>query len=388
MTPTAGTVTDFAAAAIVLDTAGSPHDLFGPTPTDGNLTEATRRYRGLARLIHPDVAPDRPVAQRLFVRLGELWAQYTALVGTGSPVTVTTRRGTLSAGRLLARGDLAHVYAADYQPHATTGDAQSTVWKVARHPRHNDLLNAEAQALRRLTTWGDLRFAAYVPTLLDAFTHEQAGSGMRRRTTVQRRLDGYVSLAQLIDAFPGGIDARDTAWMWRRLLVGLGHAHRAGVVHGAVVPEHVLIHPEEHGLVLIDWCHAINTATTPGARVTALVTTWRSLYPPEVLNRQAATPATDIFMASQVMALLMNDRMPRPMRAFIAGCTSANPLGRPQDAWALQHELDELLARLYGPRRFRPFHLPADMPRTGRRAPTTPPTRATGDPGTPRKQED
>jgi hypothetical protein len=32
---------------------------------------------------------------------------------------------------------------------------------------------------------------------------------------------------------------------------------------------------------------------------------------------------------------------------------------RPQDAWHLLGELDELLDDLYGPRRFRPFAMPA-----------------------------
>jgi serine/threonine protein kinase len=288
--------------------------------------------------------------------------------------------------RLMARGDAANVYAVHYRPRDTI-DAQRAVWKVARHPRHNDLLEAEANALRRLASHGDRRFAAYAPTLLDSFTTEQAATGMRRRTTVLGRLGGFVSLAQLVAANPGGVDARAAAWMWRRLLVALGHAHRAGIVHGAVVPEHVLIHPEEHGLVLIDWCYAVDTATTSGARITALVTARQDLYPPEVTNRQAATPATDIFMASQVMALLMRGRTPRPMRSLIAGCTGASAPARPQDAWALQQELDELLTLMYGPRRFRPFHVPADMPRTGRPAPTTP-TGATRDPGAPHTQED
>ncbi len=387
MTATAGRVADFAAAATLLDAATDPAGVFGPIPQEGDLADATRLYRRLARLVHPDLAVDTGRAHRLFARLGELYQQHTALAGSSAPLTVSSRRGTLSVGPLLARGDLANVYAADYVAAGTRGHAgaaDAAVWRVARRPRHNDLLEAEAHALRRLATHGDPWFAAYVPSLLDAFTHRQTGSGVHRRTTVLRRLDGFVSLAQLIDAFPGGVDPRDAAWMWRRLLVALGHAHRIGIVHGAVVPEHVLIHPDQHGLVLIDWCYAIDTATTPGTHITALVTARRSMYPPEVLSKRPATAATDVYMASRVMALLMGDRMPRSMWTFITGCTGANPLGRPQDAWALQHELDELLAQLYGPRRFRPLHVPADLPPTGQPAETTP-TWGTGDPGTPHR---
>ena len=78
--------------------------------------------------------------------------------------------------------------------------------------------------------------------------------------------------------------------MWRRLLVGLGWAHRAGVVHGAVLPEHVLIHPAEHGLVLVDWCYSV----APGERIPALVAKHRDGLPagggrPEAGRRRPPT---------------------------------------------------------------------------------------------------
>jgi hypothetical protein len=138
--------------------------------------------------------------------------------------------------------------------------------------------------------------------------------------------------------------------MWRRLLVGLGWAHRAGVVHGAVLPAHILIHPAEHGLALVDWCYSV----TPGERIPAVVSEFRDLYPPEVPARQAAGPATDIFLATAVISQIIDDP-PAAMRRFADGCLYDAPRMRPQDAWHLLAELDELLENLYGPRKFRPF---------------------------------
>ncbi|HKA67854.1 MAG TPA: molecular chaperone DnaJ [Actinomycetes bacterium] len=384
---------DFDSAAAILDAAANPIDLFGPIAADGNLTGAIHRYRRLARLVHPDVAPDAARAHALFARLSQLYAQFTT--ATTTRVTVRTGRGTVSVGPLLAQGDIANVYAADHaHPRrgsgAPTGVPTATVpavWKVTRDPRHNDLIEAEAHALGRIASHGDPRFAPYLPQLLDAFTHRQADTGIHRRTTVLQRIDGFVSFAQLLDTFPGGLDPRDAAWMWRRLLVAIGTAHRAGIVHGAVVPEHVFVEPDEHGLVLVDWCYAVDTACYPGAPITAVVTARRMLYPSEVFAKQSATAATDIYLASRLMALLMGQRTPKPMQAFIAGCTRTNPAGRPSDAWALLEELDELLHRMYGPRRFRPFHLPADLPRSGHSVPATT-TTATGDPGTAHQKED
>jgi hypothetical protein len=59
------------------------------------------------------------------------------------------------------------------------------------------------------------------------------------------------------------------------------------------------------------------------------------------------------------MAGLIGGRAPARLAAFARGCLLASPGRRPQDAWRLLTELDELLERPYGPRRFRPFAMPA-----------------------------
>jgi hypothetical protein len=55
------------------------------------------------------------------------------------------------------------------------------------------------------------------------------------------------------------------------------------------------------------------------------------------------------------MLRLLAGQLPGPLGAFAAGCLLVNPRRRPDDAWALLRELDEVLERVYGPRRFRPF---------------------------------
>jgi hypothetical protein len=56
---------------------------------------------------------------------------------------------------------------------------------------------------------------------------------------------------------------------------------------------------------------------------------------------------------------LMAGRAPKQLAAFAHGCTLPGPARRPQDAWRLLGELDDVLDRLYGPRKFRPFAMPA-----------------------------
>jgi serine/threonine protein kinase len=332
-------------------------DLFGE---DG--AEAARRYRRLARLVHPDATGGRTCDA--FVRLNALWRTYNR----GDATTITTRRHTYRLAGDPVGGDLAELYPARPEPvrdGATTSrlsDGPGVLVKMPRDPRDGDLLEREAVALRQLPKDGDGRFLPYVPRLVESFRHRDAATGMQRQVNVVAALDGFHSLAEVERAYPDGVDPRDAAWMWRRLLAGLGFAHRAGVLHGAVLPDHVLIHPEEHGLVLVDWCYSVPGCyahVDPSGRVPAMVDRYAGWYPPEVPGRRTASPATDIFMATRCMTGLMGDKAPKAMRSFARGCTLPAQNRRPADAWRLLAELDELLERLYGPRRFRPFHLPA-----------------------------
>ncbi|MFI0444843.1 molecular chaperone DnaJ [Actinomadura sp. 6N118] len=341
-----------------LDRVRTPADLFG-----ADATEAARTYRRLARLVHPDATGGR--TRDAFTRLNALWRTYKLNdANLNGAATMRTRRHSYRLGGVKAEGDLANLYAASYD------GARPAIVKLPRDPRDSDLVEREAVALRQLPEDGDERFRAYVPRLIETFRHRDAATGEQRQVNAMAALDGFHSLADVRAAHPGGVDPRDAAWMWRRLLVALGFAHRAGVLHGAVLPDHVLIHPEKHGLVLVDWCYSVpgcySYADATG-RVPAMVDRYAAWYPPEVPARQRASAATDIFMATRCMTELMGGAdqagtAPKPMRLFAKGCLLTSQKRRPDDAWKLLDEFDELLERLYGPRRFRPFHMPDPTP--------------------------
>jgi hypothetical protein len=318
--------------------ARTPQDLFG----DG---EPVRCYRRLARLVHPDRvdAAERAPAAAAFVRLTQLWQ-------AGQPVL-------LGGYRLAARrhvGDIADLFDA--------GDERLV--KIPRDPSNNDLMEREARALRALAEYGDPRFLPYVPRPVDTLRHRDSATGALRRINVVASAAGLHSLLEVRRAYPDGLDPRDAAWIWRRLLVALGFAHRAGVVHGAVLPPHVLVQPAEHGLVLVDWCYSVSGGKAaaaerlgPGQPIPALVPSFVDWYPAEVHRREPAGPGTDIAMAARCLTDLMGTRVPPPLAAFAAGCTLPARRQRPNDAWRLLAELDDVLERLYGRRVFRPFTL-------------------------------
>ncbi|WNV86322.1 adenylate cyclase [Umezawaea sp. Da 62-37] len=321
-----------------VERATSPTDLFGPPTTDADLRkEAQRRYRGLAAVLHPDVVGPADVrahaASAELTRLHHEWRQATS-------VELRTATGTYRVGAPHAVGSVANVYRTD----------GPRVVKVVRNAALNPLLHAEWQALRELRKFTNREpwLRPYYPRITDC--SGDVARGDRAFTVLEPLVDGFVTLAEVKRAFPNGLDGRDYAWMHRRLLRAVAGAHRIGLVHGAISADNVLIHPEQHGVVLVGWSFAVET----GQRL--LATSKAIDYPPEVRDGSPVTTATDVHMAHALMLELLGRDETR-QRAFATGCMQDNPTRRP-DAVDLMGEYDELLDELHGARVFRPFALP------------------------------
>ncbi|MEJ2858382.1 MULTISPECIES: adenylate cyclase [unclassified Saccharothrix] len=312
-----------------------PTRLFGP-PHPDRRKDAQRLYRALATALHPDrVGPDDTRAHRASADLTRLYHDWRR----AEPVTLRTPRGTYRLADLHAVGSVANLYRTDGRH----------VVKLVRNPALNPLLHAEWHALRTLARFTDEHrwLKPYYPTLHDT---GDVGRGERAFTVLDPLVDGFVTLTDVKTAYPRGLDGRDYAWMHRRLLRALAGAHRAGLVHGAVTADNVLVHPRQHGIVLIGWSFAVETGQPP------LALDRTTTYPPETTRKQPLTPAADVHMAHQLMLDLLSAGETR-QRTFARGCMQDDPTARP-DAADLLDEYDQLLEDLYGARTFRPFALP------------------------------
>jgi hypothetical protein len=339
---TAATAMTGAAAIALIEAAKGPRDIFGDVLDDerdaradtAHADHAHQVYRRLARLIHPDATASDKRATGAFRKLSALWQQYRA--GTGDVV---------------AAGDIANLL-----PAPAPQPGKAALLKLARDPADGDLIAREAAALRWLAANGDRQYLPYVPKLFGTRRYADSATGGIRRGNVLERLDGFIGLDKVADRFPAGLDPRDVAWIWRRVLVAIGLAHRAGLIHGAVLPPHLMIAPHEHGLTLVDWCYSCggpNPANLPAA-----VARYRDWYPPELSAGYAPGPDLDIYLATKTMLALIASPVPAPLAAFAAGCTLASQRRRPADAWDLLREFDDLIERMWGPRAFRPFPSP------------------------------
>lgn len=359
-----------AGAVVVEDLFG---DLGAATTPAGRLAALALAFRRIARVVHPDRQPSSRAsrAHEAFVRATRLRdaAEEAIRLGTYGerrppaadvPQIITTLTRSYALSRLVARGDLCDLYACSYE---TRDGRERAILKIVSREGDGDLLENEANVLRRLFPAGraEEKFLRYLPRLVDSFVLRDADEGTRRslderRVVVLPHFDEHVSLTAVRTAHPRGLDFRDVVWMLKRLLVALGFIHRRGLVHGAIVPPHVLVHPVDHGARLIDWCYAVFS----GQRVRALSVAHRDLYAPEVTAKEPATAGTDIYMAARCALLMMGDTsVPTALRRFLETCLAASPRRRPDDAWKLHDELEELLERLVGRPKYRRLAMPS-----------------------------
>lgn len=363
---------DLQVAADKLTAANDYTDIFGTNPatTVKQVGEAFRRF---SRILHPDQysGTDAEMAASAMAALTKFKADADAAHADGRfghvPVVISTKHGRHVVGQKLAAGDITDLFKTD------TG-----LLKVARSARDNDLLAAEATTLKTLHSF-DNALTRHYPQLVDTFIYRADAPRTQRRANVVTWVDGP-DLVQIREAFPTGVDPRHVAWIWRRLLMALGFAHDCGVLHGAVLPPHIMILPEHHGVILVDWCYSTQLPIPGGdvavARlicappIKAILPDYRTWYPEEVTDKKPPSPATDIVMAARTMIWLLggdpttgqlSNSVPRGMRAWFKGCLQTKQSMRPDDAGKLLAEFDELLERIgepYHPRRWIDFVVP------------------------------
>lgn len=179
-------------------------------------------------------------------------------------------------------------------------------------PGHTRILRDEAMAV-----W-DFRHFSF-PAVRDLIELDDGGLVL-----VMSFIPGH-TLAQLVEMKGALHPEYDVAWIVERLLNALMYAHYHGVVHGDVKPHNVIIQPEDHTVVLVDFGLA---QVKPKADTESIGYT--PLYaPPEEEAGEPLVPESDLYSLGMTMIYLLGGgedavrdcqvpkSTPAPMRAFI-----------------------------------------------------------------------
>ena len=231
-------------------------------------------------------------------------------------------------------------------------------FKVARDPVSNGAVAREAEVLRHLQAAdAQGRFTPFVPAVVESFGYvgdrsepPRHANVLRLHPDVRSPADDLFTLAEVKGAHPGGLDAKDVAWIWRRLLTALGFALTHGVAHGAVLPPHVLVDPADHKLFLIGW----SSATLPGRPPVSVPPAVPAAYRAWVSVDPRPSAAADVRLGARSMADLLAPGADEAVVRHLDRCGRLT-VGHP---WHVRDEFDQLIQALWGPRQFRPLTMP------------------------------
>jgi len=275
------------------------------------------------------------------------------------------------AGRLVSRGDYCDYFETD-------ADGVPCILKVVSHRDDSDLLDIEAEILREL--WvspvkGAEHFTKYLPRLV-AGTQLSDGRAVNVLASGHGVFSDFVSLEEIYQAFPNGLSPRHMVWMANRMFEILSWLQRNGVVHGGVLPMHIMYWPDiySHGGMLWNWCQATRIAKRQ--KLPVKVAGYEAWYPSGMLGERPPMPADDTIMLVRCMIKVLGgdpltgelpdrayndepDKDPKPLFELLQSVLTKTGIPRFPNTDDFRREFNRMTKQVYGPKKFIPFTMPA-----------------------------
>lgn len=393
MTPTV-IPTTFSGACTLIRNARMPESLFG-TLTGLEKTkerqEAAERlrtiFRKLAFLVHPDKNPASPAAsETAFRKLESLRARAEALIGAAGPpqeepdtftsVSFATPKHSYVLTGVCHEGGTATLFKGVV---SRKGAVDKVFVKVPHSADDNDLMEREARSLALLQKKAkglgadakgrelSLAFLSHFPPFLESLQLEEPNAAKKKTVNTFLKVPdhetGWYSLEAIRGQYPQGVSTRIATFIWNRILEGLMFAHTAGLAHGALTPNHVIIHADDHLGIITDWTASCRIGEAES--IPYLEARYRTFFPTELLAPEGrATARSDIYMSAWLIVYILGgepkDRyvpqsVEEPFRELLNRCVQPTPRLRPALAEEVFTELGKVSRKLFGPKKFVPL---------------------------------
>lgn len=260
---------------------------------------------------------------------------------------------------LIAYGELSDVYLARRARWPT----ERVLLKVLRDSRFASFFEQEWRVLEQLqasTAQGAESFTLRLPQPVarGLLTH---GPFTGRPVMALRWISGFVHTFEAVrEQWSSGVEPSVAVWMWRRILESLSFIHRSGLVHGAVLPPHLLVQHRDHGVRLVGFA----CAGPEGSLLRAVPSRFLSFYPEELLRTRRLTRAADLEMSARcIAAVLGGDPTRGTVPATVPGALAALVRQVAQgagggEAWTLRERVGEVSRAALGPPSFHPLEMP------------------------------
>lgn len=196
-------------------------------------------------------------------------------------------------------------------------------------------LQHEAEILQQLqadTSPPAAWFSQRLPQAICADSAKTAAGAQHAALVLRHPTGFWGSLDVVRQHYPTGVDARHIIWMWRRVLEVLGYLHDLGWEHGRITPDHLLVHPRDHGILLIGWAQAQHHA-----------------------KPNPAACARDLMQSAAAISALMPGNAPKPLLSLMQTASSDHNFCQQHGARGLVQAINDLARSLFGPACFVPF---------------------------------
>jgi len=221
-------------------------------------------------------------------------------------------------------------------------------------PEHEEIMLNEARAI-----W-DIRHYAF-PGIRDVIKLDDGALAI-----VMSYVPGP-TLEQAVKHL-GGIDPEHVGWIFERLLAGLNYLHANGVIHGDIKPQNIILQPENHGAVMIDF----GLAMVKPVKTDMNIGYTAHFSPPEQLSvdRKPLIPESDLYSLGMTMIYALTGdltkrtdgsmkKIPEPMRNFLMSLTHPDIFKRPNWSQPLLEDISNVRKECFGSRNTKAKVFPA-----------------------------
>ncbi len=147
------------------------------------------------------------------------------------------------------------------------------------------------------------------PNIVQVYDFGQAEGG---HYIITDDVDG-TPLSVLIDEMRAGertLDPADITFIMRQIAAALDHAHRAGVVHGAVTPSAILMTRSGQAILAEFGLSLLYSRGAEGSDAGAIISAPEYVAPELLADARAASPASDVYSLGVVVYELLTGERP------------------------------------------------------------------------------
>lgn len=266
--------------------------------------------------------------------------------------------------KFIAHGEISDAYAARRARWPT----ELVTLKVLHDSQAADLFENEWRVLQLLQSSqapGADNFSMLIP---QPIIHGEISGGAYagKRASIFHWAGGFRhTFEDVIRVYPKGIPARASIWIWRRILETLSFIHASGMVHGAVLPPHLLIQENEHGVRLVGY----SFAGLAGETLRTISTGFESFYPKPAQPWSKLTSKIDLVMSARCIVVILGGdpataSLPATVPTRLASIVQRIALSdidgtKNEDAWTIREELGEIAQEVFGSPQFNPIVMPS-----------------------------